>query len=41
MRAGPGQARGSNKGLRRATGAIIGWLNSDDTYLPGALAGGG
>lgn len=26
-----------NKGFSMATGEIIGWLNSDDTYLPGAL----
>ena len=26
-----------NKGFAMATGDIIGWLNADDTYLPGAL----
>lgn len=27
-----------NKGVARATGEYIGWLNADDTYEPGALA---
>ncbi len=32
-----GQSEAINKGLRRAKGEIIGWLNSDDVYLPGAV----
>lgn len=32
-----GQADAVNKGFQQATGEILGWLNSDDTYLPGAL----
>jgi len=32
-----GQADGINKGFRRARGEILAWLNSDDTYLPGAV----
>ena len=27
-----------NKGLRLATGEVLGWLNADDRYHPGALA---
>ena len=34
--AGPAQAL--NKGFKQATGEILGFLNADDFYLPGALA---
>jgi GT2 family glycosyltransferase len=32
-----GAASAINKGLRLATGDVIGWLNADDRYRPGAL----
>jgi glycosyltransferase involved in cell wall biosynthesis len=32
-----GLADGLNKGIRLSHGEIIGWLNADDLYLPGAL----
>lgn len=32
-----GQSHAINKGLNMAKGEIIGWLNSDDLYLPGAI----
>ena len=33
-----GQADAINKGLRRAKGEILGWLNSDDYYLQGTIS---
>src|SRR5215210_2088856 len=32
-----GQAHALNKGFARATGAVYGYINSDDYLLPGAL----
>ena len=33
-----GQTHAINKGLKMAEGEILAWLNSDDTYLPGAIS---
>jgi len=33
-----GQSDAINKGMRVASGEIVGWLNADDVLLPGALA---
>ena len=33
-----GQADAINRGFNHSTGEIMAWLNSDDMYLPGALA---
>lgn len=32
-----GQSEAINKGFRLTTADVVGWLNSDDLYLPGAL----
>ena len=34
-----GHADALNKGFSHASGEILAWLNSDDTYIPGAISG--
>ena len=33
-----GQSEAINKGFQRSHGEFVGWLNSDDIYLPGAVS---
>lgn len=33
-----GQTAAVNAGLRQARGTVLGWINSDDTYCPGAFS---
>lgn len=33
-----GQSEAINKGLRKSRGEFVGWLNSDDVYLPGVVS---
>src|SRR3954466_15542507 len=39
VRSGPdrGLSHAMNKGIELAQGEVVGWLNADDFYLPGAL----